>query len=161
MDYTQEHGTSNVRALVLVDWDIIDDEPEYLTSRFISLQVEREKWTRDFVRIIFRNPPSEEYLEAITQAALSVPTNASAIMIGNIILMGPNDLSSIVDTLDRPVLFVYSSLGWAVEAADEVRQLWPESRVNVVNETSHALFVDQPERFNHVLEEFIATLPGR
>jgi non-heme chloroperoxidase len=161
MDYTQEHGTSNVRALVLVDWDIIDDEPEYFTSRFISLQVEREKWTRDFVRIIFRNPPSEEYLEAITQAALSVPTNASAIMIGNIILMGPNDLSSIVDTLDRPVLFVYSSLGWAVEAADEVRQLWPESRVNVVNETSHALFVDQPERFNHVLEEFIATLPGR
>jgi microsomal epoxide hydrolase len=146
---------------VLVDWDIIDNEPEQFTSRFISLQVEREEWTREFVRIIFRNPPSEEYLEAITQAALSVPTNAAAIMIGNIILMGPNDLSSVVDTLDLPVLFVYSSLDWAVEAADEVRQLWPESRVTVIDETSHALFVDQPERFNQVLEEFIATLPGR
>ena len=159
--YTQEHGTSNVRALVLVDWDIIDDEPEYFTSRFISLQVEREEWTREFIKEIFHNPPSEEYLEAITQAALSVPTNAAAIMIGNIILMGPNDLSSVVDTLDRPVLFVYSSLDWAVEAADEVRQLWPESKVKVIDETSHALFVDQPERFNQVLEEFIATLPGR
>ena len=80
--------------------------------------------------------------------------------IGNIILMGPNDLSSIVDTLDRPALFVYSSLGWAVEAADEVRQHWPESTVEVIDESSHALFVDQPERFNRVLEEFIATLPG-
>ena len=159
--YAQEHGTGNFRALVLVDWDIIDDEPEYFTSRFISLQLEREDWTREFVKVIFRNPPSEEYLEGITQAALSVPTNAAAIMIGNLILMGPNDLSSVVDTLDRPALFVYSSLDWAVEAANEVRQHWPESRVEVIDETSHALFVDQPERFNQVLDEFIATLPGK
>ena len=159
--YIQEHGTRNVRALVLVDWDIIDNEPEQFTSRFISLQVEREDWTREFVKVIFRNPPSEEYLEAITQAALSVPTNAAAIMIANIILMGPNDLSSVVNALDRPALFVYSSLDWAVEASDEARLLWPDSRVEVIDETSHALFVDQPERFNQVLEEFIATLPGR
>jgi len=68
--------------------------------------------------VIFRNPPSQEYLEAITQAALSVPTNAAAIMIANIILMGPNDLSSVVNALDRPALFVYSSLDWAVEATE-------------------------------------------
>ena len=159
--YTQEHGTNKIRALVLVDWDIIDNEPEYFTSRFISLQVQLEVWTRGFIKVIFRNPPSEEYLEAITQAALSVPTNATAIMIANIILMGPNDLSPVVDSLDRPALFVYSSLDWAVEAADEVRQHWPESRVEVINETSHALFVDQPKRFNEVLDEFIATLPGQ
>ena len=157
--FTQEHGTRNVRALVLVDWDIIDTEPEYFTSRFISLQVEREEWTRGFVRIIFRNPPSEEYLEAITKAALSVPTNATAIMIGNIILMGPNDLSPVLDSLDRPVLFVYSSLDWAVEASAEAREHWPDSGVEVIEESSHALFVDQPGRFNQVLEEFIATLP--
>jgi microsomal epoxide hydrolase len=144
-----------------VDWDIIDDRPENFRSRYISLQVEREEWTRKFVKIIFQNPPSEDYLEAITQAALSVPTNATAIMIGNIILMGPNDLSSVVDTLDRPALFVYSSLVWATEAADRVRQHWPGSRVDVIDETSHALFVDQPERFNHLLEEFIATLPDQ
>jgi non-heme chloroperoxidase len=159
--YTQEHGTNKIRALVLVDWDIIDNEPEYFTSRFISLQVQREVWTRGFVKDIFLNPPSEKYLEAITQAALSVPTNATAILIANIILMGPNDLSPVVDSLDRPALFVYSSLDWAVEAADEVRQHWPESRVEVINETSHALFVDQPKRFNEVLDEFIATLPGQ
>lgn len=157
--YTQEHGTGDVRALVLVDWDIIIDEPGSFTDRFISLQVEREEWTRDFVRVIFLNPPSEDYLERLTKAALSVPTNATAIMIANIILMGPNDLSPVVDALDRPVLFVYSSQNWAVEASDEVRRHWPESGVEVIEETEHALFVDQPERFNRVLEEFIATLP--
>jgi pimeloyl-ACP methyl ester carboxylesterase len=88
-----------------------------------------------------------------------VPTNATAIMIANIILMGPNDLSPGLDGLDRPVLFVYSSLNWAVEAFEEARRHWPQSGVEVIGETSHALFVDQPERFNKVLEEFIATLP--
>jgi len=159
--YAQEHGTRDVRALVLVDWDIIESAPEYFTSRFISLQVNRENWTREFIKEIFHSPPSEEYVEAITQAALSVPTNASAIMIANIILMGPNDLSSIVDALDRPALFVYSSLDWAVEAAEEVRQHWPKAEVEIIKETSHALFMDQPERFNQVLEEFITTLPGQ
>lgn len=158
--YVEEHGTDAVRALVLVDWDLIDDEPEYFTSRFISLQVEREEWTREFVRTCFRNPPSDEYLEKITQAALSVPTNAAAIMIGNIILMGPNDSSPAVDALDRPALFVYSSEDWAVEAADEVRRNWPESRVEIVDETWHALFVDQPEAFNRLLENFLATIPN-
>ena len=159
--YTQEHGTGYVRALVLVDWDLVDDEPEHFTSRFVALQVEREDWTREFVKVIFRNPPSEAYLETITLAALSVPTNATAIMIANIILMGPNELSAAVDALDRPALFVYSSLDWAVEASNEVLRLWPESKVEVIEETSHALFVDQPERFNQVLEEFIATLKSQ
>jgi microsomal epoxide hydrolase len=156
--YVDEHGTDAVRALVLVDWDITDEEPEHFTSRYISLQVEREEWTREFIEVIFRNPPSDEYLETMTQAALSVPTNAAAIMIGNLVLMGPNDSSPVVDALDRPVLFVYSSLGWAVEAADEVRRAWPDSRVEVVDETSHALFVDQADAFNRLLEEFLATL---
>lgn len=159
--YTQEKGTRYIRALVLVDWDIIVEEPEHFTSRFISLQVEREDWTRNFVRIIFQNPPSDEYIEAITEAALSVPTNATAIMIANIILMGPNDLSLAVDSLDRPVFFVYSSLGWAAEAAAEARRLWPRSPVEIIDDTSHALFVDQPERFNQVLEAFIASIPGQ
>jgi microsomal epoxide hydrolase len=157
--YVDEHGTGAVRALVLVDWDLTDEDPAHFTSRFISLQVEREEWTREFIEVIFRNPPSDEYLETMTQAALSVPTNAAAIMIGNLILMGPNDSSPVVDALDRPVLFVYSSLGWAVEAADEVRRAWPDSRVEVVDETSHALFVDQADAFNRLLEEFLATLP--
>jgi microsomal epoxide hydrolase len=155
----QESGTEGVRGLVLVDWDLVVEEPERFTSRFVSLQVEREEWTRQFIEVIFLNPPSEEYLEAMTQSALSVPTNAAAIMIGNIILMAPYDTSPVVDSLDRPALFVYSSLGWAVEAADDARRRWPDANVEVVADTSHALFVDQPQAFNRLLGEFLEALP--
>ena len=61
--------------------------------------------------------------------------------------------------LDVPALFVYSSLDWAVAAANEIREGWPEVPVKVMDGASHALFVDKPQEFNHVLEEFLASLP--
>lgn len=155
---THEFGTEDIRAVVLVD-HLIDFDPTRLTDRFISLQVDREEWTRRFISAIHRNPPSDEYLEAMTQAALSTPTNAAAMMIANLILMGPTDLRPALDALDRPALFITSSQGWAVEQAERVREGWPDIRVEIIDETSHALFVDKPKEFNRALEEFIVTLP--
>jgi microsomal epoxide hydrolase len=156
---THEFGTEDIRAVALVDHSIYIDHPERFTSRFISLQVEREEWTREFIRAIHRSPQSGEYFEAMTQAALSTPTNAAAMMIANLILMGPTDLRPALDSLDRPALFIASTQDWAVEQAEKVREGWPEIHVEVIDETSHALFVDKPEEFNRVLEEFVATLP--
>jgi non-heme chloroperoxidase len=155
---THEEGTENVRAVVLVDHPLNIEEPDRFTSRFINLQTNREQYTRQFIEAIHRAPQSDEYIERMTQAALSMPTNAAAIMIANIILMGPTDLRPMFEALDRPALCIYSSLDWAVAAAEEVRNGWPEVPVTVIDGTSHALFVDKPEEFNLALEEFLATL---
>jgi microsomal epoxide hydrolase len=155
---THESGTDAIRAVVLVDHPIDWERAEGLTSRFVSLQVDRDEWTRSFVRAIYNSPQSDDYLEAMTQAALSMPTNAAAMMIANIILMGPTDLRPMLDSLDRPALFIASSLDWAVEQAEKVRTGWPEIRVEVIGETSHALFVDRPAEFNRVLEDFLSSL---
>lgn len=156
--YLHKFGTDAIRAAVLVDYEINMDA-EYFTQRFISLQVERVEWTRAFVKAIHRSPQSDAYLESMAQAALSTPTNAAAIMIANLILIGPTDLRPMLDAVDRPVLFVASSQEWAVAAAEEVREGWPEVNVAIIGETAHALFVDKPEEFNQILEEFLATLP--
>ena len=68
-------------------------------------------------------------------------------------------LGAALEALDRPVLLIFSSLDWAVAEAEIVREQWPELRVEVIENTSHVLFVDEPQRFNGVLEEFLATLP--
>jgi len=154
---THEYGTENIRAVALVD-HAINFDAAYMTQRFISMQVEREEWTRDFVAAIHRSPQSGEYLEAMTQAALSTPTNAAAIMIANLMLMGPTDLRPALDALDRPAIFIASSQEWAMEQAELIRKGWPEIQVEVIEETSHALFVDKPEEFNQVLEEFLVSL---
>lgn len=157
-----EFGTKRIRALVLVDHPVFVDPKIALAladERVKSLQVDRKASTRKFVEEILGSPPSEAYLEALTQAALSTPTNAAAIMMANLYFLGPADLRPAVDALDRPVLFVYSSLEWAVAAAKEVREGWPKVPVKVIDETPHALFVAKPQEFNRVLEEFLASLP--
>jgi pimeloyl-ACP methyl ester carboxylesterase len=108
---------------------------------------------------MLNNPPSDAYVEALTLAALSTPANAAAIMMADLYFLGPTDLRPLLDSLDRPVLFVFSSLDWAVAAANEVREGWPKVPVKVMDGASHALFVDKPKEFNHVLEEFLASLP--
>jgi microsomal epoxide hydrolase len=161
MKYLGENGTRAVRAAVLVDWAMHYDDPARFTGRYVSLQTEREEWTRSFIRAIYRSEQSDAYLEKVTQAALDTPTNAAAIMIGNIILQGETDLRPIMDEFDRPALFVYSSNDWSIAAAEEVREGWPLFQVEVIDETSHTLFVDKPNEFNLLLGKFLATLPDR
>ncbi len=157
-----EFGIQHIRALVLVDHPVFID-PKFAFAladeRMKSLQLNRKASTRRFVEEILRSPHSEAYLEALTQAALSTPTNAAAIMMANLYFLGPTDLRPALDALDRPVLFVYSSLEWAVAAAKEARKGWPNVPVQVIDETSHALFVDKPQEFNRVLEKFLTSLP--
>ena len=157
-----EFGTKRMRALVLVDHPVFVDPNIALAladERIKSLQLNRKASTRRFVEEILQRPPSDAYLEALTQAALSTPTNAAAIMMANLYFLGPTDLRPALDALDRPVLFVYSSLEWAVAAAKEVREGWPKVPVKIIDETPHALFVAKPQEFNRVLEEFLASLP--
>lgn len=153
-----EQGTASMRAAVLVDYDMVWENTEGLTGRFVELQVNREEWTRNFIRAIHESPPSEEYLEEMTRASLSTPANASAIMIANLILVGPNDLRPAMESMDRPVLFVFSDQEWAAEAAEEARRYWPDAQVESIEATDHTLFVDRPDAFNGLLEEFLAGL---
>jgi len=157
-----EVGTEHIQALVLVDHPVFIAPQDALAiagERVKSLQLNREASVRTFVEELFNNPPSEAYVEALTQAALSTPANAAAIMMADLYFLGPTDLRPLLDALDRPVLFVFSSLDWAVAAANAVREGWPKVPVKVMDGASHALFVDKPQEFNRVLKEFLASLP--
>lgn len=157
-----EVGTEHIRALVLVDHPVFiapQDALAIADERVKNLQLNREASVRTFIEEILNNPPSEAYVEALTRAALSTPANAAAIMMADLYFLGPTDLRPMVDVLDRPMLFVFSSLDWAVAAANEVRKGWPKVPVKVMDGASHALFVDKPQEFNRVLEEFLASLP--
>ena len=167
LTYAREFGTDPFRGVVLVDMYLgVDEElgeqhPYEAGWRpwIAGLQLDRQDWTREWVRSLYRSEQSEEYLDAMTQAVLATPTNTAVTLLSNVMLMEERDWRPVVDELERPVLFVASSQPWAVAEAEMVRERWPGIRVEVIENTEHALFVDKPERFNRVLEEFLATLP--
>lgn len=163
--YAQEFGSSAVRAFVLVDWDIAGDEPldeeglAFIRSRVERVLLDRPAFTRAFVASMYATPQSEEYLDRITGAALAMPDIAAALVTANVALFGPLDLRPALRSVERPMLFVFSSLEWAVVAAEKARRYRPNDRVEVIDATSHALFVDRPEEFNRLVEDFLASLP--
>jgi microsomal epoxide hydrolase len=167
LTYAQEFGPDPFRGVVLVDMYLGVDEKlgephpwEPLARTYIAgLQIDRQNWTREFVRGLYHSEQSDEYLDAVTQALLATPTNTAVTLLSNLILMEERDLRPVLDELDRPVLFLASSEPWAVAEAEMVRERWPEIRVKVFDNTGHALFVDKPKQFNRELEKFLAALP--
>jgi non-heme chloroperoxidase len=163
LTYVQEFGTAALRAVVLVDMFIgVDQEPGQLhpfaplwTTWINEIQVNRQAWTREWVRSMYRSEQREEYLAAITEAVLATPTNTAVTLLTNLMFMGPTDLRPALDALDRPVLYVVTSR----DRAEIVRARRADVRIAVLDNAGHALFVDEADRFNRLLEEFFATLP--
>jgi len=156
-----EFGSELIKAIVLVDHPVNlsqQDSERVAADRIQKLQLDRSSWTRSFIEAIHQTPQSEMYFDSLTKDVLTVPTNAAAMMITNLHFIGPNDLRPMVNSLGKPILFIYSSLDWAVEAAEEVRENWPEAPVEIIDQTSHTVFRDRPQEFNQVLESFMVGL---
>jgi len=154
--YANQFGTSRLRALILVDGFVaLDPKDSQLQAAFAGMlkqaQLDRLKWTEAFVRSMYRKPQSEEYLHGVIRASLRTPTNTAVTLMENMATMG--DLSPVLAKLDKPVLFVYEpQLG---ATAQIVKTKIPSARVENFEDAGHALFVDDAERFNKLVDEFV------
>lgn len=164
LTYADEFGTDGLRGLVLVDMRIGVDAQlgerhpnEQVWRSWISgLQLNRRQWTREWVRGMFHSDQTDEYLDNITESVLQTPTNTRVTLIANSMLMEERDLRPALAAVDRPMLYVVA--GGLADHAEDVRSRKPDLHLEVFEDAGHALFVDEPERFNRVLDGFLAAL---
>jgi microsomal epoxide hydrolase len=152
-------GSDSLRALVLVDGfigaDRAPDAGNPLVPTLLALQRDRRAFTEGFVRGMFRRPVPEAYLVNLIEQSLATPTNTAFTLLGNL-LLGRGDWRPALDRLKCPLLYVVS--GVLAGQAEMVRQRKPSARVEVFADAGHALFVDEAERFNALLDAFLAGL---
>jgi microsomal epoxide hydrolase len=158
--YAEQFGTDNVGGLVLVDGFLADKlSPEmfgFATGWMNQLQLDRQKQADGFVRSMYKKPQTEEYLKRVIDASTQVPADAAVVLIYNMIAV--RDISAGLAKMNRPVLFAYQPDSQG--SADFLKsKLGDKLRLERFDGDGHALFVDDPEKFNRVLEEFIHTLP--
>jgi len=68
------------------------------------------------------------------------------------------DVSNGLARMNRPMLYVYEP--GTQDTADFLKsKLGDKVRLEKFENDGHALFVDEPERFNRVLEGFLQSLP--
>jgi non-heme chloroperoxidase len=158
--YAEQFGTDNVGGLVLVDGFLADKlSPEmfgFATGWMNQLQLDRQKQADGFVRSMYKKPQTEEYLKRVIDASTQVPADAAVVLIYNMIAV--KDISAGLAKMNRPVLFAYQPDSQG--SADFLKsKLGDKVRLERFDGDGHALFVDDAEKFNRVLEEFIHSLP--
>jgi pimeloyl-ACP methyl ester carboxylesterase len=90
------------------------------------------------------------------QATMEVPTDTAVALIHNMIAV--TSFSKPLARINRPMLFAYEP---ALQPnADFLKaKLRHKVRLERFNGDGHALFVDDPGKFNRVVEEFVRSLP--
>jgi non-heme chloroperoxidase len=152
-------GTAGVGGLVLVDgvagqsWDPEAALP--MLQWMASFVHDREGATQAFVRGMYRKPHPEEYLRSVVEESLLTPTDAAtALVVGAF----GTDYRHALPGIDRPTLVVVAPGGPWDSAYAEMAEAIPDARLEWFEEAGHAIFVDEPDRFNALLEGFLADL---
>lgn len=150
--YVRQHGDARVAALVLVDNSIGEEPPPVSDPTFLPrLRSDQKATVRRFVRGMHRTPQDERYLDRLTASALRVPLDASLALLN---YNQPRQYwKETVYATRKPLLYIVNNRfrGQALN----LEKNRPGSRIAVFENAGHALFVDEPKRFNRVLGDFL------
>ncbi len=157
--YVDQFGTDTLAGLVFVDgWAGIAYDPNTTPWQWVpGFQKGGRKWTEEFVysNYLFKKPQPEQYLKRWAQAMLQTPTNSAiAVWAGYF----TSDYRPALAKIDRPTLIIASAQGPFVHICQDMQKRVRGSRMEVLENAGHALFVDDPERSNALLDDFIKPL---
>lgn len=151
--YVQQAGDGRLAGLVLIDNSVGEDPPP-VPSRLPARRgprVEREVQMRRFVQGMFRSAPGEAYLERLTDTALRTPVDAAA-QLANYPVPRTYWRDAIY-SVRKPILYIVRPR-FAGQAGNLAAH-HPVAETAIFEQAGHALFVDEPARFDGLVQSFI------
>lgn len=157
LQYARMFGTSRLAGLVLVDSSVGEIAARGGSGGGAfseSLRADRDKALREFMHAIFAKPRSEAEIAELVRGAKRMPLEDSLSL-----LEYPYERShwrGIARGFDKPLL--YAVTPQYEQQAANLKKNRPATQIEIFRKAGHALFVDEPERFNALIEKFIARL---
>jgi microsomal epoxide hydrolase len=146
-------GDRRLAGLILVDNSVGEDPPpiyQPVPSRRGPPPAHALSM-RQFVEAMFHRPQPPAYINRLTQATLRTPEFASRLL-----LSYPEPRSywkEAVYATKVPLLYIIRPR-WVAQGENLVRNR-PLTEMDIFNDAGHALFVDEPARFNSVTQRFL------
>jgi microsomal epoxide hydrolase len=164
--YVDQFGTEGIKAIVLVDSTIsrgasnVVSAPDF-TARQLKLLAllsdSPREYTEGMMRAIISKPLSPPELDELTAAALKTPTAiAQAMLISDLFT---TDRTPAIAKFMVPTLVIASGKSAELEQQRLLAKQLPQGHFEVIDQAAHAVFIDQPERFEKILRDFIGRLP--
>ncbi|MPZ44561.1 MAG: alpha/beta fold hydrolase [Betaproteobacteria bacterium] len=154
LHYVQAHGDDRVAGLVLVDSSVGEQPPPAAGNFTAALKGDRAKAVDSFAHAIFRSPRPPEEIRSLIEGALRLPLQASIDLLS---YPKPREYwRDVAWAFRKPLLYVVTPQFAA--QAENLRRNRPGTRIEVFEQAGHALFVDEPQRFNALIEAFVGEL---
>jgi microsomal epoxide hydrolase len=158
-DTRQAGAATPVRGLVLVDNSVgVGDPPTSDPTFFSRLRNKRRETVSGFVASMFKRAPEPHWREALVEAAMRTPLQASIDLLRQ---ARPREFwrNSLYATT-QPVLYAYTPR--FEQQGEIVKARRPSIETRLFAEAGHALFVDEAVAFNDALDQFVmrATAPA-
>ncbi len=156
LQMTHRFGTRRLQALVLVDSSVGEGPAGdgSGTERFRQqLRQDREAALTGFARAIFRSPRGEADTAALVASMQRMPLQASLDLLDY--GLPREHWRRLARGFDRPLLYVVTPQ--YREQARLLAAARPATRTQVFESAGHALFADEPQRFDRVLHDFLGS----
>ncbi len=115
-------------------------------------------YAEGMMRAIITKPLSDVDLNHLVSEALKTPpATAEAMLIAD--LFG-KDRTAAMAKFTVPTLIIASERSAELAQQVDLAKQLPNARIVVVAQAGHAVFVDQPDRFESVVRDFLDQLPG-
>lgn len=150
--YVHARGDARLAGLVLVD-NSVGEVPPQLGGTTIQGRppAERALEMADFVRAIHRSPQTPEYLAGLTARAMRTPPGTARSLLA---IPYPRTFwRTVVYGTRKPLL--YAVTAGLRGQAENLQRKRNGTSTEVFADAGHALFVDESERFNALLDAFL------
>ena len=165
-EYVDQFGTERIRALVDVDMEPSPfQRPDYefgtytvegMRAALDGIQSNPLELTDESIEALLKEPPSRELRNMMFDEQTRTPPSVQ----GSMLLDLMRDYRDVLPEIDVPTL-VCAGADEKWRGVANVRyaaELIPEAQFELFEESGHCITVEEPERFNRVLAEFLDSI---
>ena len=165
--YVELYGTKGLAGIVLVDAAVSDgadgvaarpDDTAAQFKMFAVYQAHQREYLGGMMRAIISKPQSDDAIEGLVSTGMKTPSD---IGVGMLVadMFGVNRTPAL-KKIECPTLIIASAKSGELARQQTAASQIPHARLEKIDDTAHAVFVDQPDRFNELLKNFVGELPA-
>ena len=157
LQYVDMFGSQRLAGMVLVDSSVGEEPAPPSGGRFTQrLRENRDQTLKEFVHAIFSKPRPEKEIESLVLGAKRMALDDSLALLSY--PFERTHWKRIVHGFKKPLLYVVTPQ--FEKQAQNLRKNRPGTQIEVFRTAGHALFVDEPQRFNDLILRFAESLPS-
>jgi pimeloyl-ACP methyl ester carboxylesterase len=163
--FVERYGTKDLAGIVLVD-AAVSDGADGMVARaketaeqfkmFAVYQAHQKEYLAGMMQAIISKPQSDGVIERLVSTGMTTPSD---IGVGMLVadMFGVNRTPA-VKKIECPTLIIASAKSDELARQQTTANQIPHARFEKIDDAAHAVFVDQPDRFDELLKSFVANI---